>query len=90
MCGCTAVMTEQRLGIPLDEDNLDAMCVEERKFWLDLLEQAQREIKIAQGRWENFPYVPSDSLRKKYRKALTEHNGRVYCQVKQMERVFVF
>ena len=84
---CAAIPVQ--FGIPLDEGHLDAMDAREREFWMDLLEQADREIKTAQDRGENLPYVPSESLRAKYQRALTQYSGSFYCQVRQMQQIFL-
>lgn len=87
MCTCAAVPV--KLGVPLDEEHLNAMGVEERNFFLGLLAQGQREIRMAEARGEHSPFVPSNYLRGIYRRALTEHNGGAYCQVRQMQVLFL-
>jgi len=82
-------MPGPQLGIPLDEEHFSAMSAEKRDFLRNLLEQAQREIKIAERRGEHFPLVPSNYLRVKYRQALAEHGGWAYCQVRQMRVLFL-
>lgn len=89
MCGYTAI-SPARLGIPLNEDILNAMSVEERKFWMDLLKQAQQEIQFHENSGETSPFVPSESLRAKYQRARTQYNGAHYCQMRQLAQLFIF
>lgn len=87
MCGgCMPV----QLGIPLNEYTLNNMNPEEKSFWLGFLEEAEKVIDEMMEEDATQPYTPPNSLRKKYQTAVTRHNGRDYCQVRQLEGVFAF
>ncbi len=80
----------QQLGIPLDNETLGVMEYEEARFWMDFLMQAQQEIKDAENSGEQQPLVPSESLRRKRQRALTQYDGEKYCQMRQMAKIFIF
>lgn len=73
-------------GVPLDDITLNDMPAGERQFWLEFLELATSELGAAEAQ----PAKPSEELQRRYAEALTKYNGRVYCQVKQLEGLFAF
>jgi hypothetical protein len=92
MCGFNRCgPPRQQLGVPLDDETFLMMDSEEVQFWQDLLGQAQREIKREEEEsGQTSHIVPSVSLRAKYQKALAQYNGAQYCQVRQLEQIFIF
>mgnify|MGYP001566029756 CR=1 FL=1 len=86
MCGGFTVQQ----GIALDDGTLSKMTEEERGFWMDFLGEAKQVIDEKTARDETQPFAPPQSLREKYQKALIKYDGGKYCQVRQLQGVFVF
>lgn len=86
MCGGMPV----QLGIPLNDAALNSMTAWERGFWADFLEEAEQVIDKMEKENATQPYTPPGSLREKYWMAVVNHNGRIYCQVRQLEGIFSF
>ncbi len=87
--GCHDVGSPQR-GIPMTDEVISAMSVEEQAFWVDFLGEAKGLVEGARARGEERPLTPTDSLRRKYRKALTEYDGEGFCQMRQIKEIFGF
>jgi len=79
-----------QIGTPLEERDLAAMPSEAQMFWHDFFQQAEQEIEAADGRNEQQPFMPSQDLREKYLRAITEFDGSKYCPVRQLEKIFNF
>jgi len=77
-------------GIPLNNEMVSGMGKEERAFWDDFLGEAFRVIQEKVSEGETAPYTPPASLQKKYKRAINEHNGEKYCQIKQLQEIFSF
>jgi len=77
-------------GLPLDDGAFARMTEEERDFWMDFLGEAEKVIGEMTDRGETQPFAPPQSLREKYQKALIKYDGGKYCQVRQLQGVFVF
>ncbi len=79
-----------RLGIPIDEETLDMMNIDKKKFFVDFLAQAKREIDMCLNSRDSLPFTPSESLRRQYRLALEVYGGRVFLPVQHMAEIFRF
>ena len=74
-------------GIPLDETTLDDMPMEKRNYFLRFMELAKEELDRAG--WAS-PVKPSAALQEMFAKIVKDYDGRMYCQVNQIEGLFSF
>ncbi|TSC59666.1 MAG: hypothetical protein LiPW15_686 [Parcubacteria group bacterium LiPW_15] len=74
-------------GIPLDETTLDDMPMEKRNYFLSFMELAKKELDRAN--WTP-PIKPSVALQEMFTKIVNDYDGRIYCQVNQVEGLFSF
>ena len=74
-------------GIPLDEVTLDDMPMEKRNYFLSFMELAKEELDRAN--WIR-PTKPSAALQEMFAKIVRDYDGRIYCQVNQVEGLFSF
>lgn len=79
---------EPQLGIPLNDDTILAMGIEEREFWLSLLEQADREIMGHRYSKHDLPYSPSGILKAYFKHALRAYGGSRYSQIRKIAEMF--
>lgn len=77
-------------GVPLNMGTMASMSQEEVVFWNDFLPDAQLAIDVLEEEGKQPPFEPPASLRAKYRHALEKYNGGIYCQVRQLQRIFNF
>jgi hypothetical protein len=54
------------------------------------LEEAQQVIDEKTAKNETRPFAPPPSLKKKYEMAIAKYDGTKYCQIRQLQGVFVF
>ena len=76
--------------ILLNESTFSKMKEEERKFWIDFLEEVRRVIEDKERDHEKKPYTPTPFLEKEYQKAIITYNGAKYYQIKRLQEIFVF
>lgn len=84
----TMMPAESQLSIPLDDDTILAMGIEEREFWLNLFEQADREINSHKVSKRPLPYPPSGILKAYFKHALRAYNGSRYSQIRKIAEIF--
>ena len=78
------------IGVPMDEEMMMAMRPEEELFWVDFLNSAGAVINRMEAEGKTPPFDPPASLSEKYRTAVEKYDGRIYCQVRQLEAIFNF
>lgn len=81
---------KDRLGVPLNDTVLKRMPEEENKFWLDFLMSVQKEMGRNIKAKKHEPYKPTPSLQEKYKIAINKYQGEKYCQIQQMQYIFIF
>ena len=79
-----------KIGMALTDNVLAGMNEEEKMFWHDFLSEAKELINNLRERGLPEPFQPPDSLKNKYKKAITDYDGGKYCQVRHLERIFMF
>jgi hypothetical protein len=81
-----------QLGVPLNDETLSRMSEKERNFWMEFFDEAQLAIENMKMDGKNGSYLiqAPPTLVGKYKKAITQYNGRIYCQTKQLEHIFKF
>lgn len=77
-----------QMGSPIDGYALSCMDPEERSFWIGFLKEAETVIRQKMEDDETQPWIPTDSLREQYLRAVTQYDGRAYSQVHELERIF--
>lgn len=77
-------------GLPMDDAAFSAMSEEERFFWIDFFEEAKLIIGQKTAAGEEQPFDPPLSLKRKHQKALRDYEGAKYCQIQQLQDIFVF
>jgi hypothetical protein len=87
---CCGGYIGSQIGAPLEDQDLAAMPPEAQTFWHGFFGQAEQEMKAAEDRNEQQPFVPSQDLREKHFRAITEFDGSRYCPVRQLENIFDF
>ena len=83
-------MTGPQIGAPLEEQDMAALSLAAQACLKAFFEQAEQELENAEGRGEQQPFVPSQDLREKHARAVTEFNASIYCPVRQLEIIFDF
>lgn len=79
-----------RIGVPMTDEFIESLNEGEKKFWQSFHQEAKELIKILKEKGNNLPYAPTESLQKKYEKAIQEYAGAKYCHVRQLESIFNF
>jgi hypothetical protein len=77
-------------GVGMTNEVFAAMPAEERDFWHDFLQEAQRVIAYRKEAGEKKPFAPTESLCVKYQTAIDTYDGEQYCQVQQIREMFSF
>ena len=76
--------------IPIVPEVLAEMGEKEQAFWMELLEEAEAALKTAEEKGSGHPYIPSDSLKEKFKMAISRFEGEQYLLIPYLRKRFSF